>query len=660
VEASRQAIAALSNISVPTEPLSGFVLWAAWGAGFVALAGDWLAIRCRSLSALLPAFLLFFTTCIIGTAAGRTWAVATFVAMTVVFALVRQWVDVGPSRALQYAGSLVMVIIGVSVSTALVLALGTDGSGLAGWGTLWRNPVRVTPNPLVSLQQDLLHEPRVPVFLVHSKVSSYWRLTSLAFFDGTSWSESGTYQAVRGRMPGVEKLAGARQVLETFRIEDLGSPWLPVAFQPESISGAVKASYDPLSGSLLTAGQTARGEVYQVVAAQDLALVTAALLGHVPKITTANRSALAQFLELPTDLPATVVRLAHRLMPGDLSEYQKTIALLKFFHQAPFVYTLQPPRPGGTGSLASFLFETHAGYCQQYAGSYAILARLAGLPARVAVGFSEGAEISPGTWQVLGSDAHAWPEVWFPRVGWVPFEPTPSYEIPGAQYAGLDYGVVSSAVGKSTSISFGARSPKSARPRTSVAAGGLPSGPSHKGHSSGLSPGRHRGRGAIGNLSSTRLATWVPGACIAAAVVFALALARRARFAKRRRAPKHLPGPDARPDLATYAGLVPLWEILSDRISQVGLDRRPSETPIEWATRSSDEMQRRGLLDSTGGCALVEMSELFTHVAYSSWCPAPQELYLVWEALARVRWLAVSAPPGVAANATRDERLADP
>ena len=230
---------------------------------------------------------------------------------------------------------------------------------------------------------------------------------------------------------------GTRQVDETFDIQELGSPWLPVAFRPESVSSRAAASYDATSGSLLTRGQTADGETYKVVAAEELATLSPALLARVKPITAEDRSTLAQFLQLPRGIPASIRHLARTLMNAATVEYQKALALQDFFRRPPFVYTLRPPEGSGSSSLVSFLFRTHAGYCQQYAAAYAVLARLAGLPSRVAVGFVTGTSIGAHTWQVFGDDAHAWPEVWFPGVGWVPFEPTPTFTIPGtSQYAG--------------------------------------------------------------------------------------------------------------------------------------------------------------------------------------------------------------------------------
>ena len=77
--------------------------------------------------------------------------------------------------------------------------------------------------------------------------------------------------------------------------------------------------------------------------------------------------------------------------------------------------------------LATFLLLNKLGYCQQFAGSMALMLRMGGIPARVATGFTTGS-YDPATkrWLVTDVDAHAWVEAWFPRYGWVTFDPTPA------------------------------------------------------------------------------------------------------------------------------------------------------------------------------------------------------------------------------------------
>ncbi|HEY6759856.1 MAG TPA: transglutaminase-like domain-containing protein [Baekduia sp.] len=88
-------------------------------------------------------------------------------------------------------------------------------------------------------------------------------------------------------------------------------------------------------------------------------------------------------------------------------------------------YTESPPPPGKLAPLDAFLFRDHAGYCQHFAGATALLLRMAGVPARVVAGFSPGSR-DGGDHILRDLDAHSWVEVYFPRIGWVTFDPTPA------------------------------------------------------------------------------------------------------------------------------------------------------------------------------------------------------------------------------------------
>jgi hypothetical protein len=99
-------------------------------------------------------------------------------------------------------------------------------------------------------------------------------------------------------------------------------------------------------------------------------------------------------------------------------------------------YTTEVGAPGRE-PLLEFLFHTHKGYCQHFAGAAALILRSAGVPTRVVVGFATGEPIGHDTYAVRDEDAHAWIEVYFPGVGWVPFNPTPS-AAPADISAGID------------------------------------------------------------------------------------------------------------------------------------------------------------------------------------------------------------------------------
>src|SRR5262249_5312710 len=96
-------------------------------------------------------------------------------------------------------------------------------------------------------------------------------------------------------------------------------------------------------------------------------------------------------------------------------------------------YSLDAPlAPAGANVVDHFLFVSQEGWCNQIATSLAVLLRVAGVPARFAVGFVPG-RVDPvsGRYDVRAKDAHAWTEVWFPKVGWVPFDPTAEVSLSG-------------------------------------------------------------------------------------------------------------------------------------------------------------------------------------------------------------------------------------
>jgi transglutaminase-like putative cysteine protease len=112
------------------------------------------------------------------------------------------------------------------------------------------------------------------------------------------------------------------------------------------------------------------------------------------------------------------------------NEYEAAVAVEHYFRSPPFRYSLNPHLTGKVAPLADFMLNTHRGYCQQFSGAMALVLRLHGIPARVAVGFLPGKLQGSDTYVVTDRDAHSWVEVYFPRYGWIPFEPTPGAHLP--------------------------------------------------------------------------------------------------------------------------------------------------------------------------------------------------------------------------------------
>jgi transglutaminase-like putative cysteine protease len=134
-----------------------------------------------------------------------------------------------------------------------------------------------------------------------------------------------------------------------------------------------------------------------------------------------------RYTTLPAGLDPRLRQLAVRLTAGEPDQLGKARAITAYLHGPLFTYDsgVGAP-PNGQDPLVYFLFTSHRGYCVHFASAMALLARLAGLPARVVGGYITGTHTATG-WEVRGTDAHTWPEIFFQGVGWVPFEPTPGF-----------------------------------------------------------------------------------------------------------------------------------------------------------------------------------------------------------------------------------------
>jgi transglutaminase-like putative cysteine protease len=185
---------------------------------------------------------------------------------------------------------------------------------------------------------------------------------------------------------------------------------------------------------------------------------------------------------------APAFRLAMRLRARARTPYAYLEAILRYL-AGGFTYD-QTPTPGRY-PLLNFLFKTRTGYCQQFAGSMALLLRMGGIPARVAAGFTTGVYDSTShTYTVSDLDAHSWVEAWFAGYGWVTFDPTPPSDPALSGHIALPAGQASPATGSPGSSSrpvlhprrFGAaartgqRRPSQAPGRT-AASGGVPVAP---------------------------------------------------------------------------------------------------------------------------------------------------------------------------------------
>ena len=293
-----------------------------------------------------------------------------------------------------------------------------------------------TYNPITRLKDQL--ELPDPVQLLQYQTDDpepdYLRMTTLDVYTGAGWQASELSQ-LRDRsqvQKGIKRPVGDggphRQSTTTIQVDGdhLAVFWLPVPFGPTRVKVKGTWLWDSSSQTVFSASRTTKGLPAYVVSAEralpDRATLAIADGGAIdPSIRKKYSSGIA--------VSPFVASLTARLVAGQPTEYDKAVALQSFFTNARshFVYDLTASQPlSGEDPLEAFLKGRH-GFCEQFATAMAAMLRLAGIPSRVAVGFTKGTLLrGTHTYSVTTHDAHAWPEAWFAGTGWVRFEPTPA------------------------------------------------------------------------------------------------------------------------------------------------------------------------------------------------------------------------------------------
>ena len=146
------------------------------------------------------------------------------------------------------------------------------------------------------------------------------------------------------------------------------------------------------------------------------------------------------YLQLPESLPQRVRDKAIQLTASEETPFEKVIAIQDYLRGPEFTYSqdIDPP-PAGSDGVDNFIFETKIGYSDYFASSLAVMARAAGVPTRMAAGYSPGEEDpESGRKFVRDYDSHGWVQVYFPEFGWIDFEPTPRWPIASRQLRGSE------------------------------------------------------------------------------------------------------------------------------------------------------------------------------------------------------------------------------
>ncbi len=589
----------------PVTPLAGLVFGSGTIVWAIVSVSLWAAFHDRPLLTMVPplAFYLQLST-IDRTPSSMAWvfafvvlATAGLVGLTARSERWPTWRRGGAWRRLGPAVLLiVMVFTGSALLTPLVPAGGTvpwrTGSGLGGdfYGS-------IAYNPFVDVRTQLNSQSDAVVFTAKldgevSPRNVYFRLLTLDNFNGRWWGSTAPdlqpSSASRWEDESQEYAGEQVPVQQTIVIEALSNSWLPAAYSPVSIASNDRLVYETArvapDGSLHIDANAYRGLSYSVtseIPKLDLIALSAGQRGISPLFSAAGDDGVFAgsgeaapevelpggfdgFLELPDEVPTAVTALARNETLGLETAFEKGIALETFFRRTGgFTYSLdvEPAAPGTPTEdwlLDPAAEHYRSGYCEQFAGWMAVMARTLDIPSRVVLGFTPGTQVSSDTVVVQDRNAHAWVELWIAGLGWIPFDPTPRADTPSTTDA-LPF----DAAGYLESIEAAERA------RLAEIAGAVP-----------LFPGDNefdipipQAGGGESDGSST-LPGWVPetiGSVVIAVVVFGLipglkALRRRRRLAALKN-----------------GDISGVWAEIVDRLTDADYPPAISDTPIDYA-----------------------------------------------------------------------------
>jgi transglutaminase-like putative cysteine protease len=420
-------------------------------------------------------------------------------------------------------------------------------------------------NPVLTLRDSL--NPRQDLEVLRYRTTQTdvapLRIVTADDFDGESW-QPGTRDVtrrnrVKSDLPAPPGLtSGVSRTAYDMRVgvgPNLNQDFLPLPYPTTRVAIRGNWLFDSTSLNVIGDGETVRNKDYDV---RYLAVrPTAAQLHDAP---TGRPGLLEAYTQLPRDLPQSVRRAARAVTRGSTNPYDQAIALQEWFRSTGgFVYSIDGPGSSGDDAVAAFLAKRR-GFCVQFSSAMAVMARSLGIPARIGVGFLPGSLQESGWRSVRLTDAHAWPELYFPGVGWVRFEPTPATRTGTApEYARPDAQPGTATAGPTAST---------AQPSSSSSA-------STSAQIQALQEAERRSRGAAAGTSAPAAGpparVWLRWAGLAALLLAAVLITpASARVGRRRRR--------ASAQDATTA-VEASWADLLERIDDLGVTLVPGLTP---------------------------------------------------------------------------------
>ncbi|ALX65545.1 DUF3488 and transglutaminase-like domain-containing protein [Microbacterium sp. XT11] len=432
---SSLAAAAREEIVFGTAPLDsspGIRLVMAAGFALVAIALDQLvAARNAVLAGVVCGAVGAIPMIVTLADANVVWFVILGVVVLLLFRFTAQRDPHSPRRtssAVAVGAGAAALVAAVAIAPIVPVSASLAGTGAG-----------VTVDASLRLGDDLRQPNPVEVLTLATDADTapYLRLTTLSRFDGRVWlpDEADTRPQSDGfGAPDWDEQVAAEEVSTSIRVVRMSSSWLPVPYPATTVQGLTGAwRLVPENRTITSRTADAAGNDYTV--AWSAVTPTREQIQAVPAAEPVSDPD-AEPVELPDEIGAT----AAAVTAGATNDYDRLIALQNWF-RSQFTYSLETPVEegfDGTGAeaVARFL-EVRSGYCIHFAGAFALMAESLGMEVRIVVGYLPGSRTNERrgeeqVFSVTSDQLHSWPEVLFPGIGWVPFEPTASLGVPTA------------------------------------------------------------------------------------------------------------------------------------------------------------------------------------------------------------------------------------
>lgn len=262
----------------------------------------------------------------------------------------------------------------------------------------------------------------------------YWRTRVYEAYEGRQWTVSEgvsiPFDPNEGDLS-LGDLAGREVVEVSFALKGGDIQLLFLPSQPIWVERTSTVTVVPLEEAfdLLTAKSNRvirEGESY--LARGSVATPSADLLRLAGELYP--QWVIERYLQLPDTITDRTIELAQIITQDLENSYDQAVAITRWLRSNIEYNRETEPPPEDVEAIDWFLFDYQIGFCNYYASAEVIMLRSLGIPARLAAGYARGTfDSDPAVYHVYSEDSHSWPEVYFPGIGWVEFEPTTSQPV---------------------------------------------------------------------------------------------------------------------------------------------------------------------------------------------------------------------------------------